>query len=639
MISLQEFINNWLAWGLLLLPLFSAAVNFIWLRKENVMAQIVSVSIAGLIFLIALGIFYDRIAVPPGALIKWITIPGVEGLHGFHVEIGWLDNALSRAMLLVVTGVGFLVHVFSIGYMDHDKDRARFFGLLSLFMFSMIGIVIANNLIMMYIFWELVGLSSYLLVGFWWYKESASAAAKKAFLCNRVGDFGFLLGILMYWGTTGTLTLDFESEAGQAALAALGALPGWEVTTMGLLLFCGCVGKSAMFPLHVWLPDAMEGPTPVSALIHAATMVAAGVYMLCRIFAILDLDASWALTVVAWVGAGVCLGAAFVGCQQDDIKRILAYSTLSQLGYMVMAVGIGAPGAAMFHLSTHACFKAGLFLCSGAIIHQCHEEQDTWRMGGLWKRMPITVGAFLMCALALSGCPYTAGYFSKDLIIELAGGSDVWGAQALYWIGFGAAILTAFYMFRLMTIAFVGKPRTEPAKHAKEYGFVMIFPVVTLALFALGAGWPVWGWEDYYGIATGGLAQFSSHFEPAWLSKVVGWSFFAIGTGAAILLYLGKNEEPYRRGFMKVLNRKFYFDELYDNLVIPAQQLVARVIAWVDDLLIGGLLVRGSAALSEFSGQMLRLFQTGNLQAYAFLFALGLIILFYFVLFRLPLAG
>jgi len=628
----EEFINNWLAWALLLLPLFSATVNFVWLRKENFMAQLVSVSIAALMFLIALGIFFGAIIPPEAALIKWINIPDL-----LTIEIGWLNNDLSRSMLLVVTGVGFLVHVFSIGYMDEDKDRARFFGLLSLFMFSMLGIVIANNLVMMYIFWELVGLSSYLLVGFWWYKESASVAAKKAFLCNRVGDFGFLLGILMYWSTTGTLTLDFTSTEGAAALADLRALPVWELSTMGLLLFCGCVGKSAMFPLHVWLPDAMEGPTPVSALIHAATMVAAGVYMLCRVFVILDMPGTVTLTIIAWVGGGVCLGAAFVGCQQDDIKRILAYSTLSQLGYMVMGVGIGAPGAAMFHLSTHACFKAGLFLCSGAIIHQCHEEQDTWRMGGLWKKMPITVGAFFVCALALSGCYGTAGFFSKDLIIELAAGSNVPGAIALYWVGYGAAILTAFYMFRLMTIAFTGKPRTEKAKHAKEYGFVMIFPCVTLALFALGAGWPIWGWEHNWGVATIGLEQFEDMYYSHGFSLAVGISFFLIGAAGATWLYWGKNEEPYRKGPMVWLNRKFYFDEFYDNVVIPTQQAFAKVFAWIDDWIIGGLFVRGSAALSEFSGQMLRLFQTGNLQAYAFLFSLGLILLFYFILFRLPL--
>lgn len=628
-----EFISFWLVWALLLLPLVSAAANFIWLRKTAVPAQVVSVLCSGIGFLIALSIFYGFISVPPGALVKWIDVGSLQ------VEIGWLDNELSRAMLLVVTGVGFLVHVFSIGYMDHDKDRARFFGLLSLFMFSMLGIVIANNLVMMYVFWELVGLSSYLLVGFWWFKESASVAAKKAFLCNRVGDFGFLLGILFYWSTTGTLTLDFTSTAGQAALADLQALPAWEITLMGLLLFCGCVGKSAMFPLHVWLPDAMEGPTPVSALIHAATMVAAGVYMLCRVFLILDMDASHALTVIAWVGGGVCLGAAFVGCQQDDIKRILAYSTLSQLGYMVMAVGVGAPGAAMFHLSTHACFKAGLFLCSGAIIHQCHEEQDTWHMGGLWKKMPVTVSAFFMCALALSGCPGTAGYFSKDLIIEIAGGSGTASGYWLYWIGYGAAILTAFYMFRLMTIAFLGKPRTEKAEHAKEYGFVMIFPCVTLALFALGAGWPIWGWEHYYGEATIGLQQFAHKFEPHIVSLIVGPVFFIVGAAGAYLLYKSKNEEPYRFGPMVALNRKFYFDEVYDNIIVPLQQLGARILAWLDDWVIGGLLVRGSAALTEFSGQMLRLFQTGNLQAYAFLFGLGVLLLFYFVLFRLPLGG
>ena len=316
-------------------------------------------------------------------------------LSGLHVDFGFKLDALSMMMLLIVTGVGGAIHIYSVGYMHEDEGFSRFFACLSLFTFSMLGIVLANNFIEMFIFWELVGVSSYLLIGFWFEKPSAGDAAKKAFITNRLGDFGFMLGILMVWGILGTL--NFTILRGQlfGNPAALGA----AATLAGLLVFCGAVGKSAQFPLHVWLPDAMEGPTPVSALIHAATMVAAGVYMLCRIFFILNPSA---LSVIAYIGGFTALLAALIAVQQDDIKRIIAYSTLSQLGYMVMSVGLAGPTAAMFHLTTHAFFKALLFLSAGSVIIALHHEQDIWKMGNLRKKMPITFWAFLIGALALS---------------------------------------------------------------------------------------------------------------------------------------------------------------------------------------------------------------------------------------------
>ncbi len=344
---------------------------------------------------------------------NWLTIGDL------HVDFGLKLDALSLMMLLIVTGVGGAIHIYSFGYMDEDPGKARFFAFMSLFTFSMLGIVLANNFLEMFIFWELVGVSSYLLIGFWFEKPSAGDAAKKAFIVNRLGDFGFLLGILMVWGMLKTINFSELLEIFHPTVqpgvfltyGMLGTPTYWTIA--GLLIFCGAVGKSAQFPLHVWLPDAMEGPTPVSALIHAATMVAAGVYMLCRVLFLLDADA---LHVIAYIGGFTALLAALIAVQQNDIKRIIAYSTLSQLGYMVMAVGLNGPTPAMFHLTTHAFFKALLFLSAGSVILGMHHEQDIWQMGNLRKKMPVTFWTFLIGALALSGIPPFSGFYSKDSI-------------------------------------------------------------------------------------------------------------------------------------------------------------------------------------------------------------------------------
>ncbi len=342
--------------------------------------------------------------------VAWLSI------GDFHVDFGLHLDSLSLMMMLIVTGVGGAIHIYSAGYMHDDPGYSRYFACMSLFTFSMLGIVLANNFVQLFIFWELVGVSSYLLIGFWFEKPSAADAAKKAFLTNRLGDFGFLLGILIVWATLGSL--NFTSLKDQLATnpAALGGI----ATIAALLIFCGAVGKSAQFPLHVWLPDAMEGPTPVSALIHAATMVAAGVYMLCRVFFLLD---PAALQVIAWIGGFTSLLAALIAIQQDDIKRILAYSTLSQLGYMVMSVGLSSPTSAMFHLTTHAFFKALLFLGAGSVIIALHHEQDIWKMGALRKKMPVTFWTFLFGTLALCGVPPFSGFYSKDSIIGQALGT------------------------------------------------------------------------------------------------------------------------------------------------------------------------------------------------------------------------
>ncbi len=395
-------------------------------------------------FVCACLIFFQQTAAAPS--LSWINLAPV-----FSVPLGLTLDPLSRSMLFMVTGVGALIHIYSLGYMGTDEGKSRYFAGLSLFMFSMLGIVLANNFVMMFIFWELVGVSSYLLIGHWFERPAAADAAKKAFITNRIGDFGFMLGILMVWTATGSLV--FADIA--AGMAKFTAHPGY-LTVAALLVFCGAVGKSAQFPLHVWLPDAMEGPTPVSALIHAATMVAAGVYMLVRVGFLIDAS-SGALHVIAWIGTITALLAALMATQQNDIKRILAYSTLSQLGYMVMAVGLASGQAAMFHLFTHAAFKALLFLGAGSVIYVLHHEQDIWQMGGLARRLPITFLTFLVGMLALIGFPGFSGFFSKDAILLLAYERN----PPIFALAAFTALLTAFYMTRLMVVAFFGRPRSD----------------------------------------------------------------------------------------------------------------------------------------------------------------------------------
>ena len=444
------------------MPLFAAAIIALFALGHRTFSPLLSIAaiVAGFIMtvtFIAANGFHPAMS---ETVQPWMSIGNLQ------VEFGLKLDALSLMMLLIVTGVGGAIHIYSYGYMDHDPSKSRFFAFLSLFTFSMLGIVLANNFLEMFIFWELVGVSSYLLIGFWFEKPSAGDAAKKAFITNRLGDFGFILGILMVWSLLGSLNFSTLETRMLANPGMLGA----SATVAGLLVFCGAVGKSAQFPLHVWLADAMEGPTPVSALIHAATMVAAGVYMLCRIFFLLNPDA---LHVIAYTGGFTALLAALIAVQQNDIKRILAYSTLSQLGYMVMSVGLSGETPAMFHLTTHAFFKALLFLGAGSVIHGLHEEQDIWKMGGLWKHMSITSRTFIIGTLALSGVPIFAGFYSKDSILGQAYNQHQF---VLFGVGVFVAALTTFYMFRLFFVAFLGEGRTEKAKHAHESPLVMTLP-------------------------------------------------------------------------------------------------------------------------------------------------------------------
>jgi NADH-quinone oxidoreductase subunit L len=495
--------------------------------------------------------------------------------------------------------------------MHDDRGRSRYFAGLSLFMFSMLGIVLANNFIMMFIFWELVGVSSYILIGHWFDRPSAADAANKALIVNRIGDFGFMLGILMVWSASGTVM--FGELSSKWTTLGLGTV---YATAAALLIFCGAVGKSAQFPLHVWLPDAMEGPTPVSALIHAATMVAAGVYMLARVYFLFAGSAA-ALTVVLWIGVLTSLLAALMATQQSDIKRVLAYSTLSQLGLMVSAIGLGVPVSALFHLFTHAFFKALLFLGAGSVIHSLHNEQNMWQMGGLRKKMPLTFWTFLIATLALSGCPPLAGFWSKDGIVAAAFEHNMAAGLVISVINF----FTAFYMARLFVVAFLGTARSEAADHAHESPPVMAVPLVLLAIPSLIAGFPPI--EHIFFPEAGGA-------EPSIGAIAVSLAVFVAGIAAGFVLYRGKTSDPVS---IPLFAHRFYIDDFYSVLVKWTQDALAGIAAFVDRWVIDGGLVRGLGGTTWGFGFALRFLQIGNLQAYAFLFGFGVVLLLYLILF------
>jgi len=477
---------------------------------------------------------------------------------------------------------------------------------------------------MMFIFWELVGVSSYLLIGHWFTRDSAAKAANKAFLANRIGDFGFMAGILMIWSATGTVVFS-DMAAELAVRVPAGGLTAGFLTVAVLCIFCGAIGKSAQVPLHVWLPDAMEGPTPVSALIHAATMVAAGVFMLARVSFLIDLSTT-AQEVIMWVGIITAVLAALMATQQDDIKRILAYSTLSQLGYMICAIGLAAPGAAMFHLFTHAFFKALLFLGAGAIIHALHHEQDIWKMGGLSKKMKWTFLAFTAGYLALIGTPFFSGFFSKDVILLAAWHHN----KFIFLLGLGTALLTAFYMTRLFVVTFFGSARTEAAGHAHDGPAAMTVPLVILAVLSVVAG---------YGIIAGPVLghHFShsieeiEHLGSAWIVTALATCAFLAGTAGAYVLYKGQARDPI---LIPIFKNKFYFDELYAALIAGTQDLLAVMARYVDQWFVDGLLVRGLSGAAWATGFALRFLQFGNLQGYAFLFGLGVVATIYLLVFR-----
>jgi NADH-quinone oxidoreductase subunit L len=632
---------------LLFLPLAGFALTALVGRRLGTRAWIIAVPIIVATWLVAMYVVYQTLFV--GAY-------GEEGFHytlyewipagDFRVEFNLAVDALTAVLLIVVTTIGMLVHIYSIGYMAHDPGRWRFFAYLNLFMFSMLLLVLAGNFVLLFAAWELVGLSSYLLIGFWYARRSAALASKKAFLVNRVGDFGFALGIAAIWTTVGTVNFTEVFELLPEALHA-GAIEPWMMNGIALLLFMGAMGKSAQFPLHVWLPDAMEGPTPVSALIHAATMVNAGVYFVARanpIFA----EAPQAMVIVAAIGIFTAIMAASIAFTQRDIKRVLAYSTLSQLGYMFAALGVGAFTAAIFHLMTHGFFKGLLFLGSGSVIHAVHEEQDMNRMGALWRKIPITHWTMLIGSIAIAGIPPLAGFWSKDEILaESFKNGFVW----VWAIGVVVAVMTGFYMFRLMGKTFYGESHVDPhvVDKVHESPRTMTLPLILLAipsvLLGLAIGFPpadgaLHHWlEPVFHHATEVLHIEHHPFELFGIDGallIAGAAAGAIGTIAGIWLFGLFRRREQRGRVERATNRlrplytasynKWWFDDLNDLIFVRFGGWVARALWWFDVRVVDGT-VNGIASLTQGTGRGIRHIQTGRVQNYALGIAAGLLVI------------
>lgn len=598
-------------------------------------AHLIAVPAVLLSLALSLSAFFEVVS---GAV---ISVPLYTWLTSGHLEIhiGLYVDRLTAVMLLLVTGVSSLVHVYTIGYMHGESGYARFFGYIALFTFSMLMLVLADNLLQLFVFWEAVGLCSYLLIGHWYERASACAAATKAFVVNRVGDFGFILGLLLVWYSFGSLNyheiFPASHEAGALTMNILGPLGGtWEVsvfTLIGLLLFTGAVGKSAQVPLHVWLPDAMEGPTPISALIHAATMVTAGVFMVARLAPIYDLSPT-AMSVIAVTGAATMVLGATIALTQTDIKRVVAYSTVSQLGYMMMACGLGAYASGMYHLLTHGAFKALLFLGCGSVIIALHHEQDMRHMGGLKDKLPITYWTFVIGSLALAGFPLTAGFFSKDDILVSAWSSGSLG-QVLALFGLLTALLTAFYSFRLVFVTFWGPSHVDPhhAAHIHEPSQTMTTPLLILAVFSILTG--------YFGIPSFLDPVFSTGHEAAAhhgsagiVIMVAATAMGLLGIAAAYYVYVldpdfpGRFAERWKSLYQASLN-KWYVDEAYDRwFVRPTFSAASELWKRVDIEVIDGA-VNGIARTITWGGWLLRLVQSGQTQHYALAMAMGIVIL------------
>jgi len=692
-------------WLIPLFPLAGAAVMLLAGRRlRNSAVSVVCVGSVFVSFLFSLGAVAQLMGFPAEArvaqkiLFEWVPAGPMHTASGevvdFVADWGMLLDPLSAVMILVVTGVGFLIHFYSIGYMGHEGGYYRFFGYMNLFMFSMLTLVLANNMLLMFVGWEGVGLCSYLLIGFYFQRKSAADAGKKAFIVNRIGDAGFLLGIFLTVATTGTLRFTSQGlvdaahtpgilQALSAGLTSHSFSVGMPVfTAIGLLLFVGATGKSAQIPLYVWLPDAMEGPTPVSALIHAATMVTAGVYMVARLNAIFQLS-PLALEVVAVTGALTAIYAASMGLMQNDIKRVLAYSTISQLGYMFLALGVGAFAAGIFHLMTHAFFKALLFLGSGSVIHALSGEQDIRKMGALWNKIPATSRTFLAAALAIAGIPPLAGFFSKDEIL----GKTFEHSPMLWAVGFLTAGMTAFYMFRLVYMTFFGTSRVP---HDVEHGIhesprTMTVPLVILAVLSVVGGWI--GWPA----SLGGSNRFEHflapvvHNRPYVVAVLVSGNDDASGKRAieevvaahrtmeyvlmlasilialagiwlARLMYLQRTELPGKLAarfpaLYRLIYRKYYVDEIYDALFVNRAKDLGATLGAFDARVIDGLGVDGAGWLTRFTSRVsiwwdtwivdglvnlaavlarvlsfpVRIVQTGRVSSYALLIVLGVL--------------
>lgn len=597
----------------LIIPFISAVLITLFFRKCGSIAALISVVSAFLVAFFSIYFLYSWNGVPIHEYISWFE------LGGLTVNMGFLVDKNAAIMLLVVGFVAFWIQLFSVGYMSSDTSKGRYFAGLSIFTFSMIGIILADNLIMLFVFWELVGFSSYALIAHYKDTEEASMASKKAFIVNRVGDFGFLVGIVFtYWhfGTVDLQTLSLITETSPSSLS----------NVIAFLLICGFLGKSAQFPLQVWLPDAMAGPTPVSALIHAATMVAAGIYFLTRIFFLLPEDV---LSLILWLGVLMAVYAGFCALAQSDIKRILAYSTLSQLGYMAAAVGFGYPGLALFHLSTHAVFKALLFLGAGSVINALHHEQNIFKMGGLGRRMPITTITFAIGLLALCGVVFTSGYFSKDAIIE----ASLFINKKACVLLFFAAFLTSLYMGRLFWIAFFGAPNSINAENAKESGLFITLPLIVLAICSLIAGYVVLWPQQLSAVFLTELADIHHFVEYSNLSKpflISGSLTWILGLGISYFFYgCGAQKDKLAiamPGLFRILKSKLWFDEIYNFYVSKIQQRIADLLNFIDVVIISGLFVRGSAGFIGVLGLGGRSLHVGSLHVYVYWFLAGLLL-------------
>jgi NADH-quinone oxidoreductase subunit L len=637
-------------WIIPLLPLLGSAINGLFGKKfANKIVNGVAVGSTGLAFLIALEAVREFFQLTPERVpfvrqyFSWIVAGNFRA--GFDLQI----DQLTVIMLLVVTGVGWLIHIYSTGYMAHESGYYRFFSYLNLFMFFMLILVLAANYVLLFVGWEGVGLCSYLLIGFYFLKKSASDAGKKAFIVNRIGDFGFMLGMFLLFRTFGTL--DFVP-----LFAKVGPMPAdlmgqyGTLTIACLLLFMGATGKSAQLPLYVWLPDAMEGPTPVSALIHAATMVTAGVYVVARSHVLFTHSPS-AMLVVAIIGCATAIFAATIGLVQTDIKRVLAYSTVSQLGYMFLACGVGAFSAGIFHLMTHAFFKALLFLAAGSVIHAMGGEQEMPKMGGLNKLIPWTYRTMLVATLAIAGAPLFAGFFSKDSILFHAYESEN-GGRILYAIGLLTALLTSFYMFRLIFLTFDGKERFDHHKvHVHESPWSMLGPLCALAVLSIFGGWfalpSFWGGRDYFAdflapVFGGGetavagaeaaAAEAAAHSLELTLAAVAVITA-TIGFFIAYWLYSKNTKKPAEltksfKGVYDTLLHKYYVDELYAAVIIKPLVWISREVLWqrVDVQVIDGS-VNGIAAGTMEAGDNVRHAQSGNTRSYAVWVVIGALVI------------
>ena len=644
---------------ILLLPLFSFLLLIFFGKKLPRQGDAIATSILGLALATSLVILFAKLNLFHDELLDftftWVDFKVVAGIGQLKLDLGIMIDNVTAIMLVVVTLISFLVHLFSTVYMSGDVRYSRYFAYLGFFSFSMLGIVLTNNFFTMYVFWELVGISSYLLIGHWYEKKSAADAGKKAFIVNRVGDFGFFIGILILFTQLHTMLF-----TGIFAGIAGGQLSGPLLTTAGILIFCGAIGKSAQFPLHVWLPDAMEGPTPVSALIHAATMVAAGVYLVARVYPMLTGDA---LTVIAYIGVITAFISATIAITQNDIKKVLAYSTISQLGYMITGLGVGAFSAGFFHLVTHAAFKAGLFLGSGSVIYAMHHEQDMRRMGGLRRKMPITYWAFVIFSLSISGIPFTSGFLSKDSIL---GGTIAYGRlSGNYFIpivAYAVVFLTAFYMFRLIVMTFHGEPRDQHSfEHATESPAVMTIPLIVLALLSLfffysfnpfnpERSWipeavsrpasvvPLWQQRPWdiiklgvippkgpTAVASGRVPQETDIRQPGdgvtyatpyeivleearYPGLELSLSLASLGILAAFVIYHWKKIDAEKlKQFVKpvytFLLNKWYFDELYGATVVRGTIILSKMLAWFDNSIVDGV-VNGAATVVRVSSSV-----------------------------------